>query len=144
MRGRYELRAIVNAIFYQNRTGCQWMYLPNDLPPWSAVYYYFRLWRDDGTDQAIHDLLRCQADAQLGRQACPGPTRHPRSVCSILPSDLSIEPKGPVEGGQAERDLTESASLRRWRPAMMWGAQICLRQVWWSHRSCSTVSGRPG
>jgi transposase len=31
--GRYSLREIVNAIFYQNRTGCQWGYLPHDLPP---------------------------------------------------------------------------------------------------------------
>jgi transposase len=69
--GRYDLRAIVNAIFYQNRTGCQWMYLPNDLPPWSAVYYYFALWRDDGTDQAIHDLLRCQAREKAGRAEDP-------------------------------------------------------------------------
>jgi hypothetical protein len=28
-QGRYELREIVNAIFYQNRTGCQWAYLPH-------------------------------------------------------------------------------------------------------------------
>jgi transposase len=69
--GRYDLRAIVNAIFYQNRTGCQWTYLPNDLPPWSAVYYYFALWRDDGTDQAIHDLLRCQARERAGRAEDP-------------------------------------------------------------------------
>jgi transposase len=61
----------VNAIFYQNRTGCQWAYLPNDLPPWSAVYYYFALWRDDGTDQAIHDLLRCQARERAGRAEDP-------------------------------------------------------------------------
>jgi transposase len=69
--GRYDLRAILNAIFYQNRTGCQWTYLPNDLPPWSAVYYYFALWRDDGTDQAIHDLLRCQARERAGRAEDP-------------------------------------------------------------------------
>jgi len=25
------------------------------------MYYHFALWRDDGTDQQIHDLLRCQA-----------------------------------------------------------------------------------
>src|SRR3954469_18312221 len=31
-QGRYPLREIVNAIFYQNRTGCQWAYLPHDLP----------------------------------------------------------------------------------------------------------------
>ncbi len=70
-QGRYELREIVNSIFYQNRTGCQWAYLPHDLPPKSATYYYFALWRDDGTDQAIHDLLRCQAREKAGRAEDP-------------------------------------------------------------------------
>ena len=69
--GRYELREIVNSIFYQNRTGCQWAYLPHDLPPKSATYYYFALWRDDGTTQAIHDLLRCQARERAGRAEDP-------------------------------------------------------------------------
>jgi transposase len=49
-QGRYDLREILNSIFYQNRTGCQWAYLPHDLPPKSATYYYFAAWRDDGTD----------------------------------------------------------------------------------------------
>jgi transposase len=70
-QGRHELREIVNAIFYQNRTGCQWAYLPHDLPPKSATYYYFALWRDDGTDQTIHDLLRCQARERAGRAEDP-------------------------------------------------------------------------
>ena len=70
-QGRYQLREIVNSIFYQNRTGCQWAYLPHDLPPKSATYYYFALWRDDGTDQAIHDLLRCQAREKAGRAEDP-------------------------------------------------------------------------
>ncbi|MFD9377873.1 transposase [Streptomyces sp. NPDC059999] len=39
------------------RTGCQWDYLPHDLPPKSAVYH-FAAWRDDGTDVKINDLLR--------------------------------------------------------------------------------------
>jgi transposase len=69
--GRYALREIVNSIFYQNRTGCQWAYLPHDLPPKSATYYYFALWRDDGTDQVIHDLLRCQAREKAGRTEDP-------------------------------------------------------------------------
>lgn len=54
------MREIVNAILYQGRTGCQWAYLPHDLPQKSATYYYFAVWRDDGTDQVIHELLRCQ------------------------------------------------------------------------------------
>lgn len=59
-QGAYAMREIVNAILYQGRTGCQWAYLPNGLPPKSATYYYFAAWRDDGTDQVIHELLRCQ------------------------------------------------------------------------------------
>jgi transposase len=70
-QGRYEMREIVNAILYQNRTGCQWEYLPHDLPPKSATYYYFALWRDDGTDQAIHELLRCQVREKAGRSEDP-------------------------------------------------------------------------
>lgn len=58
-RGAYAMREIVNSILYQGRTGCQWAYLPHDLPPKSATYYYFAAWRDDGTDQVIHELLRC-------------------------------------------------------------------------------------
>ncbi|MGW3941337.1 transposase, partial [Streptomyces phaeochromogenes] len=27
--GSCDLREVVNAIFYQNRTGCQWRYLPH-------------------------------------------------------------------------------------------------------------------
>jgi transposase len=69
--GPVRLREMVNAIFYQNRTGCQWAYLPHDLPPKSATYCYFALWRDDGTDQAIHDLLRCQAREKAGRAEDP-------------------------------------------------------------------------
>ena len=37
-QGGYEMREIVNAILYQGRTGCQWEYLPHDLPPRSAAY----------------------------------------------------------------------------------------------------------
>ena len=70
-QGGYELREIVNAILYQSRTGCQWEYLPHDLPPRSAAYYYFAKWRDDGTDQAIHDLLRWHAREKKGRKADP-------------------------------------------------------------------------
>ena len=42
-----------------------------DLPPRSAAYYYFARWRDDGTDQAIHDLLRWHAREKRGRRADP-------------------------------------------------------------------------
>ncbi|MCY0923902.1 IS5 family transposase [Streptomyces sp. H27-G5] len=70
-QGKYEMREIVNTILYQNRTGCQWQYLPHDLPPKSAAYYYFAAWRDDGTDQTVHDLLRWQLRESRKRSADP-------------------------------------------------------------------------
>ena len=33
-----ELRDVLDAIFYLLRTGCQWRYLPADLPPKSTVW----------------------------------------------------------------------------------------------------------
>jgi putative transposase len=53
-----DLRAVVDAIFYILRTGCQWRYLPKDFPPKSTVWRYFDEWRGDGILEAIHDLLR--------------------------------------------------------------------------------------
>jgi putative transposase len=32
-----DIRAIVNAIFYRTKTGCQWRNLPHDFPPWGTV-----------------------------------------------------------------------------------------------------------
>ena len=53
-----DLREVVNAILYQNRSGCQWDMLPHDLLPKSTVYDYFAAWRDDGTWQRLLDALR--------------------------------------------------------------------------------------
>jgi putative transposase len=53
-----DLRAIVNGIFYLNRTGIQWRFLPHDFPAWSHVYYYFRKWSRDGTWRRVNDVLR--------------------------------------------------------------------------------------
>lgn len=69
--GSCDLREVVNAIFYQNRTGCQWRMLPHNLPAWSAVFYYFRLWREDGLDQRMQELLRCQVREKARRLEDP-------------------------------------------------------------------------
>jgi len=36
-----DLREVMNAILYLNKTGCQWRSLPHDFPVWSVVFYYF-------------------------------------------------------------------------------------------------------
>ncbi len=67
----HGLREILNAIFYLNRSGCQWDMLPHDLPPRSTVYDYFALWREDGTWQRIMDALRRGVRQALGREPSP-------------------------------------------------------------------------
>jgi putative transposase len=67
-----EMREVLNAIFYQARSGCQWDMLPHDLPPRSTVFDYFKQWRDDGTWQKILDALRRQVRTTVGREPSPG------------------------------------------------------------------------
>jgi putative transposase len=66
-----DMREVLNAIFYVDRTGCQWRALPHDFPPWSTVWSYFRTWRNDGTWQRIHTALREQVRVSMGREATP-------------------------------------------------------------------------
>lgn len=66
-----DLREVVNAILYLNRSGCQWDMLPHDLPPKSTVYGYFAQWRDDGTWHQILAALRTQVRVAAGREPTP-------------------------------------------------------------------------
>lgn len=70
-QGRYQLREIVNALQYQTRSGCQWELLPHDLPPTGAVRYYFDVWKRDGLDRRINDVLRMMVRERAGRNADP-------------------------------------------------------------------------
>ena len=69
---KVSLRAVINAIFYRTRSGCQWRYLPNDFPPMGTVYYYFRKWAKDATWSAINTALR-QKD-RVTRERSPEPS----------------------------------------------------------------------
>lgn len=64
-------RAVVNALLYILRTGCQWRYLPKDYPNWNSVRYYFDTWTDNGTLERINDALREQERVRHGREAQP-------------------------------------------------------------------------
>src|SRR3954451_9950541 len=66
-----DMREVLNAIFYLNRSGCQWDMLPNDLPAKSTVYNHFARWRDDGTWQRVMNALRQKARTAAGREPSP-------------------------------------------------------------------------
>ena len=66
-----DMREVLNAILYLNRSGCQWDMLPHDLPAKSTVYDYFARWRDDGTWQHLMDALRQGVRVAAGREPSP-------------------------------------------------------------------------
>lgn len=66
-----DLRDILNAIFYRERTGCAWEMLPHDLPPAKTVYDYFNKWSADGTWERINASLVRQVRQAAGRDPEP-------------------------------------------------------------------------
>src|SRR6266853_1533003 len=65
----HPLRAVFNALRYMVRAGCPWRMIPNDLPPWHAVYDQAQRWIAVGVFEAMaHDLrkmLRLLAERAL-------------------------------------------------------------------------------
>ena len=53
----YSLREVFNGLRYIVRTGVQWRFMPNDLPPWHIVYQQTQRWLAAGVfEQIVHDL----------------------------------------------------------------------------------------
>src|SRR5262245_17746741 len=53
----HPIRELYNGLCYVVKTGCQWRFVPHDLPPWTAVYQQARRWNDAGVfEAASHDL----------------------------------------------------------------------------------------
>jgi len=66
-RCKYSRREMLNAIFYVLRTGCRWIDLPHDFPPWKSVYSQFLRWRDRGVFEKMNNSLRKSLRALLGK-----------------------------------------------------------------------------
>ena len=67
----HELREIINAIFYLNKTGCQWRYLPKDFPSYKLVSYYYHKWVNNNTWVTINTALHRKLRKELGRNEEP-------------------------------------------------------------------------
>lgn len=81
-----DLREVVNTLLYQNRTGCQWAYLPHDLLAKSTVYDYFTKWRDTGLFQEINDALRSQVREQTPKPSDEETMREPTPSAACIDS----------------------------------------------------------
>ena len=69
---RHDLREVFNALRWLVRTGSPWRYLPNDLPPWAAVYQQTQRWLAAECFEAMADDLRALLREAAGR--APQPT----------------------------------------------------------------------
>jgi putative transposase len=66
-----NLREVLNTLFSQSRTGCQWDMLPHDLLPKSTAWDYFVAWQKDGTWPKVVAALRAEVRKSQGRQETP-------------------------------------------------------------------------
>jgi len=66
-----DIREVFNGVMYVLSTGCQWRYIPKDLPPKSTVYRYFCDWSYDGVLDRIHHTLYVACREKLEREASP-------------------------------------------------------------------------
>jgi transposase len=67
----YPLRDVFNGLRYVVRTGCQWRYLPNDLPPWNVVYQQAQRWIRARCFETMVEDLRLLLREFAGRKAQP-------------------------------------------------------------------------
>lgn len=88
----YPLREVFNGLRYVAKTGGQWRFLPNDLPPWTVVYQQMRRWIDARCFEIMVEDLRILLRAFAGRKGQP--------TAMILDSrTLQSTPESGARGG---------------------------------------------
>ncbi|KJY28306.1 IS5 family transposase [Streptomyces sp. NRRL S-495] len=85
-----DLREVMNAILYVNRTGIAWRYLPHDFPPHTTVFSHFSAWTADGTIEKLGVRLHRLVREKEGRDAEP-------TACVIDSQSVKTAPSVPTE-----------------------------------------------
>src|ERR1700747_2562075 len=93
-----DIRAVLNAIFYLLRTGCQWRLLPREFPAWGTVYHYFRTWKNAGVWASLQSEIYEQTRLAAGRRPCP-------SVVIMDGQSVKTTERGGVRGYDGHKQV---------------------------------------
>ena len=120
-----DVRQVINAIFYVNKTGCQWRMLPKDFDHWNTVYGYFWRWRRGGLWSRMMEQLRHAERRRQERQPEPsaGSIDSQSIKTATQDSDVGFDRNKRVKG--RKRHLLVDTLGLSWR--------------WWSRRLTSTT-----
>src|SRR6201993_2001699 len=67
----HPLREVFNGLRWIVRAGAPWRMLPNDLPPWEAVYQQTQRWQSAGVFEALVNDVRQLLRVAAGRKEQP-------------------------------------------------------------------------
>jgi transposase len=90
----HSLREVFDGLRYVVRTGVQWRYLPNDLPPWHTIYQQTQRWLKAGV---FEDIVR---DLRMLLREIDGRAQQPRAAIF----DSRTLQSSPESGGRAGYD----------------------------------------
>jgi transposase len=112
-RREVDVREVLNGVMYVLSTGCQWRYIPKDLPPRSTVHEYFQRWQYDGTLGKIHYALYMECREQIGREASPAACIiDSQSVKSAEKGEPASIPMDTMPGRRSKERSAISWSIR--------------------------------
>ena len=99
---RHPRKQMVDACCYVVRTGCAWRLLPKSFPPWRGVYKAFSRWAAAGAFEAMHDRLRAQWRARVGR--------NPEPSAAIIDAQST---RSTAQGGMSGFDVGKKVKGRK-------------------------------
>jgi transposase len=110
---KVDVREAPNGLMYVLSTGCQWRYIPKDLPPKSTIYDYFDLRTYDRTLDTIRHTLYIKRRELVEREASP-------SACVI--DSQSVKSAEPFDKLRRGPQSTRMAMMQEKRSRARSGA----------------------